>query len=172
MEKIKFVFIGIAAGIIGIICLYFFYFIPEKNDAFEKGKQSCEKQIDTVTIPGKTIIKYRDTSFHHSSPVIVQEKDSSINYSTKFDSSFVSFKDSIYFKAEVQIIKGLKNDIRSIWDVHIKHRNFQKLPDTVKIYTPKYIKETKIETNWMISFIAYVCGILSAIAFLIFSPHK
>lgn len=171
--------IGFGIGICLILALYFFYHLPALNKEHERGLNECLAGRDTVEIPGKDSIIYRDTSFTHAAPVIIEKKDSIITVKSKFDSSFVSGKDSISFKSAVEIkihSDSIKNQDGSIpgviakWLMEIRHKDWAASPDTIKIikYKDKFI-ERSVEWYasagfaWIISGIAYIGTVLAFI---------
>ena len=149
---------GIVIGIIIIAFLYFFYHVPEVKKAYNNGLAQCARDTDTIIVHAPPFIEYRDTSFHAQKPLQTHTDSSGETLSTEFDTLYVSGKDTINVRAKVSIFDKVAD-----WFVDIKHRDFMQLPDTIKIYTPKYITKVETETNWLISGIMYVLGLLSAI---------
>lgn len=168
-NKLKNILISIGVISLVIAAFYFFVWTPALESEYKRGLSQCEADTDTTYLLGKTKIIYRDTSFATTQPVSAEETDSSLTLTTSFDTTFVSGKDTIETKAEVNIeVKkengnwNVKNPIAE-WLTKIKHKDFEQQPDTVKIYFPKYIETVVEETNWLITGIAYVSGVISAI---------
>ena len=167
--------IGFGIGILLILALYFFWHKPELKKEYERGLAACLSGIDTVLVPGKDSIIYRDTSFHSTQPVTVYPSDSLITLKSKFDSTFVSGKDTIDIKSSVGI--ELKRDSTlwketlAEWVTRIIHKDFTEAPDTIKIYVMEE-KEVPAIMSWyrtdtfayIISAIIYV-GTLVTILF-------
>lgn len=169
MNKLKNILIG--TGIVGLLiaAFYFFVWTPTLESEYKRGLAQCEADTDTTFLPGKDSLIYRDTSFAVDKPVIFEETDSLLTLTTSFDTTFVSGKDTIENRAEVKIEIKKENDKWNIedlsaqWDVELKHMDFIQAEDTLKIYYPKYIETVTKETNWLVSGIAYVAGVISAI---------
>jgi len=175
VNKLKNILISI--GIVGLLiaAFYFFIWIPNLEKEYKRGLSQYEADTDTTYLPGKTKIIYRDTSFVSTQSVSAEETDSLLTLTSSFDTTFVSGKDTIETKSEVNIeIKkeegtwNIKNPITE-WLTEIKHKDFEQQPDTVKIYFPKYIEIVVKETNWLISGIAYIAGVISAITIFLFA---
>jgi hypothetical protein len=163
----------LVAGILFVV-FYFLVYKPELESEFKRGLAKCEKDTDTLYLPGKDSVVYRDTSFSVNKPVQVKDDDSSLTLTTSFDTTFVSGKDTIINNSEVKIsIKkkegkwNVENQIAE-WLSKYGHKDFMQAPDTIKIYFPKYIEVPIKETNWLITGIAYVAGVVtSLVLFLI-----
>ena len=170
METFKNIAIGFGIGIIGILLLYFFWYTPSLKKEYDRGKADCEKLIDTVLIPGKPFVVYRDTSFHINKPIAeVKDKDSILTLGDKFDSTWISGKDTIGSHVEVAIT--LKKDSTGHftnrnslieWFQKLTHKDYEHPTDTLVIHTPKIVEVTVTEVNWLITGIAYLTGIASA----------
>jgi len=170
METFKNISIGFGIGIIGILLLYFFWFTPQMKSSYDKGRADCEKLIDTVLIPGKPYIEYRDTSFHvNKPPEVVKDEDSILTVTSKFDTTWISNKDTIGSHTDVKI-EMTKNgsgkyDTRNTianWFQNLTHKDYEHTPDTVKITIPKIVEVPVVTVNWLITGIAYVSGVISA----------
>ncbi len=157
----------IAAAI--VVAFYFFVWKPTLESEFKRGLTQCEKDTDTLYLPGKDSIVYRDTSFSANKPVLVKDDDSLLTLTTSFDTTFVSGKDTISNRAEVKIAVKKENGIWDIlkpvadWIENYTHKDFVQQPDTIKIYFPKYVEIPVKETNWLIAGLAYVGGVITAI---------
>jgi hypothetical protein len=168
-EVSKYLLGFLIAGILFTV-FYFLIYKPELENEFKRGLAQCEKDTDTLYLPGKDSIVYRDTSFSTNKPVQIKDNDSLLTFTTSFDTSFVSGKDTISNKTEVQIKVKKENDkwnlvdVPATWLQSYGHKDYIQQPDTMKIYFPKYIEIPIKETNWLITTIAYVAGVLSAIA--------
>jgi hypothetical protein len=175
MDNVKQIAIGFGVGILLILGLYLFIYLPDTKDAYNRGKAECERDIDTVRIPGKPEIVYRDTTIINMiSPVEVTETDSgNINLYSSIDTSIVSGKDTISIQVTnsqelnlSELIESEQGKIKGIlakWFMKVEHKDYVSPTDTIKIFTPKYVTEVKVETNWLITTIAYVAGLVSAI---------
>jgi sulfur transfer complex TusBCD TusB component (DsrH family) len=123
---------GFIAGLFLILALYFLYHKPELDKEFNRGKVSCESQVDSIYIPGDTVYLKQDTVF------IASKKDTVITHSdntlsTRFDSIFVSNGDIIGVFAKVKIEDSIAN-----WLVNVTHRDLVKhTVDTLKVFYPK-----------------------------------
>lgn len=164
----KNLFIGFGSGIIIILALYFFEYKPALQKEYKRGLAECLKDTDTIKVPGKPFIDYRDTSFHKTKPAVTIESDSLLNITSNFDTVFVSGKDTLTTKSKIKIrvIKkqGAWDIINPIaeWLQDFSHKDYQQLPDTITIYTPKYIDVSIKETNWLITGLSYILGIVTA----------
>jgi hypothetical protein len=167
-ELSKYLLGFLIAGIL-IVIFYFVIYQPALESEYKRGLSQCEKDTDTLYVPGKDSIVYRDTSFSTNKPVQIKDNDSLLTFTTSFDTSFVSGKDTITNKAEIKIKVKKENDkwdlknVFSKWFMNYEHKDFTQQPDTMKIYFPKYIEIPIKETNWLITSIAYASGVLSAI---------
>lgn len=165
--------LGFGMGLLFILGLYFFYFLPEKNKAFDegykKGLELCEAETDT----SPPVIEYRDTSFSSKQPVEVEESDTSLTLITSDDTSFISGKDSLKIQSTVVINLEKKNgkwnaEIPAAdWFHRIEHRDYEIQPDTIIIKQPKFVEIIKEEVNWLITGLAYLGGILTAIGIFV-----
>lgn len=156
------------AGLLGA-AFYFFIYKPALQSEYKRGLEQCRADTDTLYSPGKDSVVYRDTSFSAIKPVIAEETDSLLSLATSFDTTVVFDKDSISISSDVKInIDNIENilsrKLTASWLTKITHKDFQKAPDTLKVFYPRYIETIKKETNWMLTGIAYVAGVLSAIA--------
>jgi hypothetical protein len=170
MKEVSKYLVGfLIAGILFAV-FYFLIYKPELESEFKRGLAQCEKDTDTLFLPGKDSIFYRDTSFSANKPVQVKDDDSLLTFTTSFDTSFVSGKDTINNEAKVKIEVKKENgkwnliDVPAIWLQNYGHKDYVQQPDTIKIYFPKYVEIPIKETNWLITTVAYVGGVLSAIA--------
>jgi hypothetical protein len=170
MKEVSKYLVGLLIAGILFVVFYFLIYKPELESEFKRGLAQCEKDADTLYLPGKDSIVFRDTSFSANKPVQVQDDDSLLTFITSFDTSFVSGKDTITNDAKVMIEVKKENgkwnliDVPATWLQYYRHKDFVQQPDTIKIYFPKYVEIPIKETNWLITAIAYVGGILSAIA--------
>ena len=161
--------IGFGIGALLLIGFYLFIHIPEKEESYKRGLEQCQKDTDTVVVHGKPTIEYRDTSFASVEPVESLETDSLLTFNTSFDTTTVSGKDTIGVKAETKIEIKKENGFWNLvtplafWDVEIVHKDFEQLPDTVKIYTPKYIETVVEKINWKANLFSFGAGIIVAI---------
>ena len=161
--------IGFSIGIVLTLALYFLVYVPDVDKAYKKGLDECYKETDTVIIKSDPVIEYRDTSFTSREPVEVEDKDTSLTLISSMDTTYQSGMDSIYL--QVTGIYHIKKDssgwntqnIIADWFSRIVHRDYTPIPDTVKIYTPKYIEKVEVKNNWLITLISYLAGIASAI---------
>lgn len=169
--------IGFGIGMVVLVLFYYFQHLPAIDESYKKGLSECTQDTDTLYLPGKDMIVYRDTSFHKTTPVeIKEETDSSFTIYSLCDTCFVSGKDTICATERVDITM---QRINNKWDIEnsfaewfstFEHRDFVETPDTVEIFTPKYIEKIVTETDWLMTGIAYVGGVISAI--LIFFTAK
>lgn len=159
MENIKKYATGILGGILLLAAFYFFEYKPSIKNAriegYRAGLIEYESNTDTLIIHGKDSIVYRDRFITIEKPV----KDSIGLLTSSFDSTLVSGKDTISTKTIVSINPSTS---RANWNFEIKHKDYAQLPDTIKIYTPKYIDKVIIENNWLYNLIAYVGGLVTA----------
>lgn len=170
MEAFKNIAIGFGVGIILILLLYFFWYTPSLKKEYDRGRADCEKQIDTVIIKGKDSVAYRDTSFHVSKPVNeIKDKDSLITLADKFDTTWISHKDTIGSHVEVNVTlkkdsSGKFTSRNSLieWFQNLTHKDYEHTPDTVIVHVPHTVEVTVKEVNWLITGIAYVSGVISA----------
>lgn len=169
MKNIKEILVSLGILILIVIGLYYILYIPKLREEYQRGLEQYHRDTDTVYAKGKDSIVYRDTSFSKKIPVAVDEKDSLITLSTSLDTSFVSGKDTIGTKASVLIninkVKGTPviRNIYSKWLMNISHSDYREAPDTVKIYSPKYISSEIEKTSWWSIGVGYVTGILTAV---------
>ena len=170
MKEAGYATIGFGIGTLLLLALYFFWHVPEIDKSYKRGLNQCAKDTDTLYIPGKDSIIYRDKIIIVEKPVEVENNDTSLVLTAKNDTSFVSGKDTITTKTKVDISVKKKDGewdlsgVKARWIEKIEHKDFTQTPDTVKITVPKYIEIIKTETNWLVSGITYIAGVLSAIA--------
>lgn len=169
MKEVNYTFIGFGVGILLLLGLYFFWHIPEVDKSYKRGLEQCTKEIDTIYIPGKDSIEYRDTTIYIEKPVLVSESDTTLILKTKNQSTFISGKDTIITNPEVKLTVQKKDgkweteNISADWVENIQHKDFVKNLDTIKIKIPEYIPIVEKETNWLISGITYIAGILTTV---------
>ncbi len=150
-DTLKKVAIGLLIGLI-IGGLAYLYLQHQINDAYKRGLAQCAKDTDTLIVRTPPIIKYRDTSYTAQTPVTQTQNDSVFSFETKFDTTAVFDQDSIQTHSTAIItlnIKSKKVDKFAKWVQKINYRKFEQQPDTVKIYTPKYITTVEKQTNWL-----------------------
>ena len=108
-----------------------------------------------IYVPGEPQIEYRDTTIYLWKEKPVESKGDTL-YSD-FDSTFVSFDDTISIGAIVEFI-----DTVAWWTIDIEHRHTEKYQvDTVKI-PYETIVEIPVEVN-KLNFLSYTLGIGTAI---------
>lgn len=173
MKGANYTLIGFGVGILLLLALYFFWHIPEVDKSYKRGLEQCTKEIDTVYIPGKDSVEYRDTTIYIEKPVLVFESDTTLTLKTENQNTFLSGKDTITTKTEVSININRTDgewDLSNVdakWFETIDHKDFIQTPDTIKIIVPKYIEIIETKTNWLVSGITYIAGAISAIAIFI-----
>lgn len=173
----KNLFVGIGIAVLLALAIFFFYIVPEQkkiegkiNDAYKQGFADCSNDIDTVFLPGKEKIVYKDTSFHQNKPVTVAQEDTSFSLISSGDTNFVSGKDEISVQAtsisKVELKDGrpVLNDIPDAkWFFRIQHKGFEMQPDTIKLEVPKLVEKVIEETNWLYVLLGYIGGALTAL---------
>lgn len=169
MKNLKETLLSIGILIVVLIGLYYLFYIPQLRNEYQRGLQQFHRDTDTVFIPGKDSIIYKEATFKKDKPVVIEEKDSLYLISTSFDTSFVSGKDTIGTRTNVLIeinkVKGLpvRNNIISKWLMRITHSDYVEKPDTLKIFLPKYINTEIEKISWWSIGMGYVTGILTAV---------
>lgn len=167
LKEIGKVGIGFGLGLMLLLGLYFFVYRPDIKKAHDEGLRECQQDTDTLFLPGKDKIVYRDKIISKpSAPIQVKLNDSLAVVSTIFDSSWVSGKDSLHANAQATIKIKRENggwkfdDAVADWLMNIEHKDFTQIPDTIKITYPIY-KEVVVEkTNWLITFISFVGALI------------
>lgn len=169
MKEAKYILTGLGVGILLLLALYFFWHIPEVDKSYKRGLEQCTKEIDTVYLPGKDSVVYRDTTIYIPRPAKIEDKDSSFTITSSDSTMFISGKDTIISKPSVNIAvekkggKLITENLQANWTEKIQHKDFEQQPDTIKIKVPEFIPVVEKETNWLISGIAYIAGILTAL---------
>ena len=166
---LKNVLVGFGFGVLLLIGFYLFIHIPEKEESYKRGLEQCQKDTDTVVVHGKPTIEYRDTSFASIESVESFETDTLLTLNTSFDTTTVSGKDTIGIKTNTRVeVKkeggtwDLSNPL-AFWELEIEHKDFEQLPDTIKIYTPKYIETVIEEIDWKANMFSFIGGIILTI---------
>lgn len=156
MNKTSIFAIGFGIGILGVLALYFFYFVPEVDKAYQRGLSEFKANTDTLYLKGKGKVIVDTVYIKKNFSSDIQIKDDTI--SAGFDSSFVSKGDTVDAKIKVVIDKTAK------WFVDLGIRKAETIRvDTVKIYQPKFIEKVEKVNNWLWIFVSFLGGILSAI---------
>lgn len=162
--------IGFSIAVILAGLFYFFHLVPLEDKAYLEGYSDCEKEIDTVFVPGDTVIVIEEKTIYVEKPVQVEQVNDSVYFAeTSIDTTFKSGRDEI----NVQAIVGTEININDLagsvseWYIDLVHRDFDIQPDTLKIYVPKYIEMVEKETNWFLIFISYLAGGITALLALI-----
>jgi hypothetical protein len=170
--------IGFGVGVLLALAIFFFYIVPQGKKieekisaAYSKGLAECVAQTDTIIIPGKPIIEYRDTSFHSTpKPAKHEVVKDKLEIVDSDRAEWISGKDEINInttvKTTVELFDGKyrpASEILTEFFYDIDHKDFEVQADTVKIQVPKFIKEVQLETNWMLITLAYVGGAITAI---------
>lgn len=175
--------VGFSIAAILALAIFFFYIVPERKKveekieaAYQKGLNEAVANTDTVLIPGKPIIEYRDTSYSSNNPVNVEKNDTTFYLITSADSTFISGKDEIGVQSTVSIDIEIKDGKPLLdlvpdasWFFRIRHKDFEQTPDTVVIEVPKFIKEVQLEDNWMLITLSYIGGALTALLLFLIS---
>lgn len=149
--------IGFGIGVIGIILLYFFWFVPENTKAYDKGFKDAKGKIDTVKVEGETIVIHDTTVIKTEveRPILRDSSEFETN-SSEFDSTFVSNKDIISVKAKVWFKDKAK------WLVDIEHVDAREIQtDTLKIKVPQLIEVSEISWGW--NLITFLGGVITAV---------
>jgi hypothetical protein len=169
--------VGFSIAIILAVAIYFFYIVPEQkrveeriNEAYQAGLTECIDNVDTLYLPGKEIIVYRDTTINVIKPVEVTQNDNEYMLVSSVDTSFVGEKDSIGVQMTVKMDFVLnenyeikQDSVSSEWFGAITHKHYDQQPDTLKIYVPKFIEQVVVENNWLYNLLSYIGGIASAV---------
>lgn len=176
MDTLKNIAIGLVVGLV-VACVAYFYMKNQVNVAYQNGLADCSKDIDTVIVHGEPIYIYRDTSFTARAPVNEVKGnglDSTFSFETPFDTTWAFGKDSIKTESKARITihikKGKKGENKPVvdkfadWFQKIEYKKFVQQPDTIKIYTPKYITVVEKENNWLFNLIALVLGLIGGFA--------
>lgn len=171
INNLVYILVGFAIGTITYLLIYFFYIVPDLKETIDELYPDASVGIVDTVIKTIPVIKYRDTSLTSREEVGVNENASSglTTFVTSFDSTIVSGKDTLEIVPTVKIefSDSMSNDFyRSItaeWFVRLIHKDYQQIPDTIKIRYPEYIDRVEKEINWMVTGIAFVSAIIMSI---------
>lgn len=173
--------VGFAIALVMALAIFFFYVVPEQknierkiDEAYGRGLKEASSKIDTIYLPGKEKIVYREKNIETIGTAIIETNDLTTKIKTSKTEGILSGKDSIEVTAVVNLDLSIKsgellfNSDSTKWYFGIKHKDFEIKPDTIIMKVPKYIEVVKTEVNWFFVTIGYIGGLISTLLFLIF----